>query len=308
MPSCGAYVVRQLQHLDPSLPAYVMIPRNVPGTGAAWLGRNCEPFETNADPAQEGPFRIPNLARNATVSEEEMRDRRRLLASFDRLPLGEPGRVMGEYQARALEILESGRCRNAFDLDREPAAVRERYGFMPAFDPKDPMRCGAPNWSQRMLLARRLVEAGVRLVTVDLRWWDFHKEGFDSQRRGFLPRWDRAYTALLEDLDDRGLLESTLVVAWGEIGRTPRVNKDAGRDHWPYVMSVAVAGGGVRGGRAIGASDAQGAYPRDNRKLPHDVLATIYRHLGVDVRTQYTDHAGRPHPVLPYGTPIDELF
>ena len=159
-----------------------------------------------------------------------------------------------------------------------------------------------------MLLARRLVEAGVRLVTVDLRWWDFHKQGFDSQRQGFLPRWDRAFTALLEDLEQRGLLASTLVVAWGEIGRTPRVNKDAGRDHWPSMMSAAIAGGGVNGGRLIGSSDAKGAYPKDNRKLPHDVLATIYRHLDIDTQTTYLDHAGRPHPVLSCGTPIDELF
>jgi uncharacterized protein (DUF1501 family) len=179
---------------------------------------------------------------------------------------------------------------------------------MEAFDPKDPMRCGAPNWAQRMLLARRLVEAGVRLVTVDCRWWDFHKQGFDSQRRGFLPRWDRAYTALIEDLEQRGLLSSTLVVAWGEIGRTPRVNDQAGRDHWPYVMCAAFAGGGVKGGRTVGTSDSQGAYPKDTPKIPHDVLATIYRHLGMDPKANYTDQTGRPHPVLPEGSPIDELF
>ena len=159
-----------------------------------------------------------------------------------------------------------------------------------------------------MLLARRLVEAGVRIVTVDLRWWDFHKEGFDSQRRGFLPRWDQAYTALIEDLEQRGLLESTLVVAWGEIGRTPRVNATGGRDHWPYVFSAAFAGGGVQGGRVVGSSDHQGAVPRDNPKLPHDVLATIYRHLGVDTKAQYTDSAGRPHLALAEGSRIEELF
>jgi len=308
MPSCGAYVIKQKQHLDRTLPAYVMIPRHVPGTGAAWLGRNCEPLETMADPASPGPFVMPNLKRNEAVSEDQLRARLGLWQGFNQLDIGSEGRSLAEYQSQALEILQSDRCRTAFDLDREPAAIRERYGNMPAFDPKDPMRCGAPNWAQRMLLARRLVEAGVRLVTVDLRWWDFHKEGFDSQRRGFLPRWDRAYTALIEDLAQRGLLESTLVVAWGEIGRTPRVNKDAGRDHWPYVMSAAIAGGGVRGGQVVGASDAKGAYPKDNRKLPHDVLATIYRHLDMDWTINYHDHTGRPHPVLPQGKPIEELF
>ena len=165
-----------------------------------------------------------------------------------------------------------------------------------------------PAWSQRLLLARRLVEAGVRLVTVDLRWWDTHVQGFDTMRNGFLPRWDRAYSALIEDLDQRGLLATTMVIAWGEFGRTPKVNTNAGRDHWPNVFSAAVAGGGIRGGRVVGASDAHGAEPADNPKTPEDVLATVYRHLGVDTQVQYTDHTGRPHPILPSGSPIDELF
>ena len=158
-----------------------------------------------------------------------------------------------------------------------------------------------------MLLARGLVEAGVRLVTVDLRWWDTHVLGFDSLRRGFLPRFDRAYSALIEDLEARGLLESTLVVAWGEFGRTPRVNAQAGRDHYPDVFSAALAGGPVQGGRVVGSSDSRGAFPRENPKSPQDVLATIYDHLGVDTRVSYTDGAGRPHPVLPSGQPIAEL-
>jgi uncharacterized protein (DUF1501 family) len=152
-----------------------------------------------------------------------------------------------------------------------------------------------------------LVEAGVRLVTVDLRWWDTHVKGFESLRLGFLPRWDRAYTALIEDLEARGLLESTLVVAWGEFGRTPRVNANAGRDHYPNVFSAALAGGPVKGGRAIGESDAKGAFPRLNGKPPQDVLATIYRHLGIDTAQQYLDGTGRPISVLPFGKPIDEL-
>ena len=147
MPSCGAYTIKQKQTLDPSLPAYVMIPRNVPGTGAAWLGRSCEPFETRADPAADGPFEIRNLYRNGAVTAEQMRDRRQLLQGFDRLPLGESGKVLNRYQAQALEILQSGRCRDAFNLDSEPESLRERYGRMPAFDPQDPQRCGAPNWA-----------------------------------------------------------------------------------------------------------------------------------------------------------------
>ena len=215
--------------------------------------------------------------------------------------------AMDRFNQRAWDILTSPAARDAFDIDSEPAPVRERYGFMPAFDPRAADRCGAPAWSQRVLLARRLVEAGVRLVTVDLRWWDTHVKGFESLRLGFLPRFDRAYSALIEDLDARGLLSSTLVIAWGEFGRTPRVNPQAGRDHYPNVFSAALAGGPVRGGRVVGESDAKGAFPKTNPKTPQDVLATLYQHLGVDVEAQYVNN-GRPVTVLPSGRPIEELF
>ena len=158
------------------------------------------------------------------------------------------------------------------------------------------------------MLARRLVEAGVRLVTVDVRWWDTHVKGFESLKNGFLTRWDHCYSALIEDLDQRGLLEKTMVVAWGEFGRTPKVNEKAGRDHWPNVFSAALAGGGIQGGRVVGSSDAKGGEPKDNPKTPQDVLATIYRHLGVDPAIEYSDHAGRPIAVLPSGRAIEELF
>jgi uncharacterized protein (DUF1501 family) len=132
-------------------------------------------------------------------------------------------------------------------------------------------------------------------------------KGFESLRLGFLDRWDQAYTALITDLEERGLLEKTLVVAWGEFGRTPRVNAQAGRDHYPNVFSAALAGGPIIGGRVVGSSDAHGAFPKANPKPPQDVLATIYRFLGVDTHKSYYDNAGRPHPTLPFGTPIEEL-
>jgi hypothetical protein len=213
-----------------------------------------------------------------------------------------------EYQQQAWEIVTGGEARDAFNLDAEPQKIRERYGIIPAYTAPTPDRCSVPAWSQRILLARRLVEAGVRLVTVDCRWWDTHVKGYETMRDGFLPRWDRAYTALLEDLRERGMIESTMVIAWGEFGRTPKVNATGGRDHWPGVFSAALAGGGVQGGRVVGASDAKGGEPADNAKSPQDVLATMYRHLGIDTTQQYEDRAGRPHPVLPSGTPIDELF
>lgn len=310
-PSCGSIVSRQLGHLTPHLPSYVMIPRLLPGAGSAYLGVAHKPFETQADPAVPGPFRVPNFSLPEGITYNQVGDRRRLLSDFDtiRRDVDNSGQMnaLDRYNRQAWDILTSTAAQRAFDLDSEPAHVRDRYGFMPAFDPRAANRCGAPAWSQRILLARRLVEAGVRLVTVDLRWWDTHVLGFESLRLGFLPRFDQAYPALIEDLHQRGLLESTLVIAWGEFGRTPRVNNDAGRDHYPNVFSAALAGGPVRGGRVVGESDSNGAFPKNNPKTPQDVLATLYRHLGIDTTVQYLDNTGRPHPVLPSGRPIDEL-
>ena len=147
----------------------------------------------------------------------------------------------------------------------------------------------------------------MRLVTVDCRWWDTHVEGVDSMKKGFLPRWDQCYSALIEDLDQRGLLETTMVIGWGEFGRTPRVNKTNGRDHYPNVFSACLAGGPVKGGRVVGSSDSKGAYPLANPKSPQDVLATMYQFLGVDTERHYLDHSGRPIITLPFGKPIDEL-
>lgn len=311
MPSCGSIVAEQLGHLNPTLPTYVMIPKMVPGTGSAYLGVSYKPFETLADPAKEGPFSVPNFALADGLTADRLGTRRELLTGFDRLQrkLDARGQMvaMDRFQEQAWGILSSPAARAAFDLDAEPMELRQRYGFMPAFDPGASNRCGASNWAQRMILARRLVEAGVRLVTVDLRWWDTHVLGFDSLRRGFLPRWDQAYTALIQDLEERGLLDTTLVLAWGEFGRTPRVNNDAGRDHYPNVFSAALAGGPVKGGRVVGSSDSKGAFPKDNPKTPQDVLATVYRHLGIDTHKAYINNAGRPIPVLPSGQPILEL-
>ena len=310
-PSCGSIAAEQLQHLNPRMPAYVMIPKMVPGTNSAYLGVACKPFETIADPAAEGRFQVPNFALAEGLTVERLGHRSQLLSSFDSLrrEIDSAGhmKAMDQFNGQALEILCSPDAQRAFDLDAEPASIRDRYGFHPAFDPGSADRCGAPAWSQRILLARRLVEAGVRIVTVDLRWWDTHVKGFDSLRRGFLPRWDQAFPALLTDLQERGLMESTLVVAWGEFGRTPRVNANAGRDHYPNVFSAALAGGPIKGGRVLGSSDDKGAFPRDMPKKPQDVLATIYRHLGIDMTKHYRDASGRPIQVLPFGSPITEL-
>ncbi len=311
-PSCGSIVSRQLGHLSPRVPSYVMIPRQVPGSGSAYLGVAHKPFETGVDPANAGPFRVPNFSPPAGITLDQIADRRSLLQSFDsiRRDVDQSGQMVAldRFNQQAWDLLTSNAAQDAFDIDKEPRTVRERYGFSPAYDPSAANRCGAPAWSQRILLARRLVEAGVRLVTVDLRWWDTHVLGFESLRQGFLPRWDQAYSALIEDLDQRGLLATTMVVAWGEFGRTPRVNNDAGRDHYPNVFSAALAGGPIRGGRVVGESDSRGAFPKSNPKTPQDVLATMYGFLGIDTAIQYNDATGRPHPVLSSGRAIDELF
>ena len=311
-PSCGSIAAKQFQDQNQRLPAYVMIPKVVPGTDAGYLGPAYRPFETQADPAQEGPFQVPNLQAPEGLSVERLAGRRELLGGLDALrrAVDDTGTMeaMDKFQQKAWDIVTGPEARKAFDLDAEPMKVRERYGFMPEFKAPTSDRCGCPAWSQRILLARRLVESGVRLVTVDLRWWDTHVEGIDTMKNGFGARWDQAYTALIEDLAERGLLESTMVLAWGEFGRTPVLNNKNGRDHWPGVFSAAIAGGGIQGGRVVGASDEKGAYPKDNAKDPQDVLATMYHHLGVDIHAEYYDRAGRPFPVLPFGKRIDELF
>jgi hypothetical protein len=310
-PSCGSIVSKQLGDRSAKIPPYVVIPRMVPGTGSAYLGVAHKPFETGVDPANLGPFRVPNFSPAQGVTLEQVGDRRGLLKDFDavRKEIDQSGQfaAMDRHQRKAWEILTSPVARDAFDIDKEPMALRERYGFLSAFDPKASNRCGCPAWSQRILLARRLVEAGVRLVTVDLRWWDTHVKGFESLKLGFLERWDRAFTALIEDLDARGLLETTMVLGWGEFGRTPKVNNDAGRDHYPNVFSAVMAGGGITGGTVLGSSDEKGAFPKSNPVTPQDVLATVYRHLGIDTHADYLNN-GRPVPVLPSGKPIEELF
>ena len=311
-PSCGSIVAEQQGHLNPELPPYVMIPKRLPGVDPAYLGKKYAPFETQADPAVEGPFNLPNFSLGDSLSLNRLDSRKGLLKSFDdvRREVDVSGSMEAAdgFNQQAFDILTSPKARDAFDLDAEPRALRERYGFMPAYKAPTPDRCGVPAWSQRMLLARRLVEAGVRLVTVDLRWWDTHVKGYETMRDGFLPRWDQAYSALLQDLEDRGLSDNVMVVAWGEFGRSPKVNSTGGRDHYPNVFSASISGGGIQGGRVVGESDSKGAEPKERPVQPQDVLATMYRHLGIDYNKQYLDHGGRPVPVLPFGTPIDELF
>ncbi len=208
--------------------------------------------------------------------------------------------AMSVYQQRALDLLHSPRARRAFDLTREPDRLRERYGRT---------RLG-----QSLLLARRLVEAGVRFVNVNdkvhngqLENWDSHENNFPRLKDDLLPPADQAFSALVEDLDARGLLASTLVVALAEFGRTPKINKTAGRDHWPDCFSIVLAGGGVQGGAVYGSSDRHAAYPASDPVSPGDLAATLYWRFGLDPAAEVRDLTGRPYR-LAEGEPLRRLF
>jgi hypothetical protein len=248
----------------------------------------------------------------AGLSHERLSDRKSLLADFDRLrgDLDQDGSMaaLSDYNRLALEMVTGQRAREAFDLSREPQAVRDRYG---------------PHlWHQQALLARRLVEAGVAFVTLDLSYhpasgtWDTHGDnippygGIMRGLRPLLPLFDHLVTMLVADLEERGLLDDVLVLALGEFGRTPRIgtqDSTDGRDHWPVVMSMLMAGGGLRHGQVIGASERDGGQIKERPVTPGDIAATIYRHMGVPLDLTYLDHRGRPRPILDHGEPIREL-
>jgi uncharacterized protein (DUF1501 family) len=224
------------------------------------------------------------------VPAARLADRRSLLGSVDRLSAG--GSETFEASSRkAFELVSSGAARAAFDIDREPDRLRERYG--------------RSRFAQSCLLARRLVEAGVSLVQVN--WtriagkenqggWDTHAKHNPSMKDLLMPMMDRAFSALLTDLDARGLLDETLVVWFGEFGRTPKFNGNGGRDHWGHVFSLALAGGGIRGGAVYGSSDRHGAYPADGRVEPRDLIATVLDRLGFAPDSELRDTEGRPFP------------
>lgn len=260
--------------------------------GAAWLGISNNPFGY-------GSFSYGNEAgRLATgddksfalvegLSQDRLIDRTRLQSQFDSLRKQlDSDRAFSQLESvdqQALDIVLSGRVHEAFNLDREDAKVRERYG---------------DGWGAQALLARRLIESGVRFVSLNTGYWDDHgniKGGLDNK----MPRHDRAVGVLIQDLAERGLLENTLVISAGEFGRTPKINKDAGRDHWARVNSAILAGGGLPVGQAIGATDSIAGEARDYPIHYRSVLATLYQRLGIDPHSMVTDVSGRPTPVLP---------
>lgn len=325
-PSHGAVVnhLRQPESATTAPVAHAALPwliHNVvttPCQGGGFLGQEFDPFEINADlPALR--YQVEMLRRLDQLSPDRMQHRQDLLNRLDiiRTAVSTPQATqLNEYGRRALELLDSPALHDALDISQESAATRARYGLTtPVAQPGDAaaaLAAGRDLRGQNLLLARRLVEAGVPFVNVnDFRQqgqnWDAHTDNFGQHRKYLLPQADRALAALIQDLDERGLLESTLVVATGEFGRTPTINASAGRDHWPDCYSVVLAGGGVRGGQVFGSSDRIGAYPETDPVTPADLAATIFWRFGIDPTTEVRDTTNRPHRIAT-GDPIARLF
>jgi hypothetical protein len=296
-PSCGSVVAKMRGANAPRLPSYVCLPNPPQSANAAYLGVPYNPFYPGSDPSNSD-FQVRNLRLTNNVDLERFRNRRELLAEIDNLrrDVDTQGTAEGldQFYRDAFEIVTSADTRRAFNIQAEDTKLRDRYG--------------RDSWGQSALLARRLVEAGVTYVTVNMGGWDTHSNNFNSLKTSLLPRYDRALSALVEDIYDRGLDKKVLVMTYGEFGRTPRINKDSGRDHWPGAMSVVFAGGGLKMGQVIGSTDPKAEYPKTRACGPQDALATMYHVLGIDYRHEFYDAAQRPIPILNEGNPIEELI
>jgi len=300
-PSLGSVLAKETG-FKRQLPPYVIVPRPVEYSQAGYLPGAYGPFSVGGDPSKPD-FRVRDLNAPEGVSitaEAQRRDVLRKLDEFSREVEDSPvTEARDAFYEQAYRLLGSPAAKMAFDLNKEPGQLRNRYGRKLI--------------GQGCLLARRLVESGARFVTVVDRGWDTHQDIArnlpDARFRGSgkLPALDRAYSTLLADLRERGLLESTLVVLMGEFGRTPKINNRAGRDHWPRAGFVSFAGGGVKGGQVIGATDAHGEVPTDTPVRPEDVAHSMLRLLGVDPNQQYTAPGGRPLKILEKGKMIPGL-
>jgi hypothetical protein len=306
-PSLGSAVSKLQGPVDPSVPPFVGLtiktkhdPYCNPGF-PGFLGAAHAPFQ----PQGEG---MANMRLNG-ISLERLRDRKALLASFDqtRRQFDELDvyRGVDSLTRKALDVLTSSKLVEALDVEREEPAARDRYGRGSA-DPAFGEDAG-PHWMDQFLMARRLVEAGVRCVTLSFGSWDRHHSNFIRLPEQ-LAKFDQGISALIEDIYRRGLDQDVSVIAWGEFGRTPRINKDGGRDHWPQVASCLLAGGGMRMGQVIGSTNRLGEVPQDRPIHFQEVFATLYRQLGIDVsRATITDNTGRPQYLVDHREPIREL-
>lgn len=310
-------VVSYLRGRRSDLPSSVILPEpmgrtggNLPhGQDAGFLGKAYDPFALMADPSKPN-FQVPDLLPPSSIGQVRLERRRRLRDIVDsavkNFDASDDAKLMDSNFEAAYRLMTSPAARAAFDLNQEPASVRQRYGMN--------------RFGQCCLLARRLVEAGVRFVTVntfltvfDEITWDIHGSApftsIEGMRDIVAPMYDQAYSALLEDLRQRGLLDDTLLCGLAEFGRTPKVNPAGGRDHWPQCWTVSFAGGGVKGGRVVGKSDEIGGYPAERPVEPAEVVATIFRCLDVNLETTLPGPQGRPYPIVDYGIhEIKELF
>ncbi|MFO0947148.1 MAG: DUF1501 domain-containing protein [Planctomycetota bacterium] len=302
-PNFGSVIARVLGPTDPRVAPFVdlfpvMQHRPYNSLGAGVLGRQHGPVTVRGD-----DLAVMQLKE---VSVRHFSDRRRLLASVDQFRRDIDNvqtQGMDSMYQRAFDVLSSSALVKALDVEQEPPALRERYGR----GSPNHLGDGAPMWNDQLLMARRLVEAGVRCVTVAYGFWDTHGNNF-AALRDRLPAFDQGISALVADLYDRGLDKDVTLLVWGEFGRTPKINKDAGRDHWAPVNSALFSGGGMKTGQVIGSTDSRAAYALDRPIHFHDVLATVYQNLGISPNMFVPDVSGRPTPVLPSeAQPIAEL-
>jgi len=296
-PAFGSVIARSLGSQQPPMPPYITIPRAEAFgyQGAVYLGKAFNPFEVGGDPSDKD-FKVSNLSLPGGLSPKNVESRRDLVKQFDNLRRDIYDSAVMEgldtFKAQALQMVAGDRMRAAFDLSAESPRLRDRYGHH--------------RYGQSALLARRLVEGGARCVNINTGNWDHHNEiakGLETH----LPPLDQAIATLIDDLDQRGMLDDVIVYCVGEFGRTPRMNGNAGRDHWADCFSVLLAGGGIAGGRTVGASEKWGGSVAQRLVTPQDLLATIYHLLEIPLETNYLDASGRPVPVTS-GSPVSELF
>lgn len=292
-PSLGAFVGRELGS-NGRVPAYINMPHPMSAGGPGFLGAEYAPFVIEADPSQPD-FEVKDLGRVNGLSNRRIDLRQQLLAGLEqeRQRIGRAA-AMSTYYSKAYNLINSPEARKAFHIQSEPASIRESYGMTQI--------------GQCVLLGRRMVEAGCRFVGIDAPGWDVHFNCFPSLSGDLIPPADRAFAALIKDLEQRGMLDSTLVVMMGEMGRTPRINAQAGRDHWSMAQCVLFAGGGVKPGQIIGATDAQAAAPTNDPVSIPDLLRTIHTLMGIDSSKEYPDPLGRPFPLVNGGQLIPGLI
>ena len=296
-PSLGSATAYSRGHKN-GLPAYFSIPRMSRSGGPNFLGAQFAPFVVPDDP-NRSDFRVRDVSPPKGLEADRFAHRRGLRDRIDRLPriddkaAGDPAQTLDEYYEQGYSLVSSSTAQEAFDISRERDEVREAYG--------------RNSFGQRALLARRLVEAGVPFITLYEGGWDHHSDIFPALRKR-MPAVDNTVAALIEDLDERGLLDSTLVVMLGEFGRTPKINTRAGRDHWSNAMSVLMAGAGTPGGTVVGATDPQGYSAVDRVLSPENFASTVYRKLGIDPGQVLYTPQGRPAHLVSDPTPITELM